>query len=63
MHFLALLKQAIGVSMAETQKSSASAKAPKESQLSPDIIRLLDIFAQIERRRQARLRSLPKKEA
>jgi hypothetical protein len=62
-HFLALLKQAGGAPMAETQKSSTAAKTPKECQLSPDIIRLLNILAQIERRRQARLQSLQKKES
>ena len=45
------------------QTLSASATTIKKSQLSPDIIRLLDVFVQIERRRQAKLRSLQKKEA
>lgn len=48
--------------MAEIQMLSASVKMPKKSQLSPDILRLLDVFVQIERRRQARLQSLQKKE-
>ncbi len=48
--------------MPEKHALSVSANVPKKSQLPPDILRLLDVFIQIERRRQARLQSLQKKE-
>ena len=48
--------------MAQTQPLNTSATTSKKGSLSPDILRLLDVFVQIERRRQARLQSLQKKE-
>ena len=46
-----------------TQLSSSSlVTIQKSGEISPDIVRLLDVLIRIERRRQARLRSLLKKE-
>lgn len=49
--------------MTEIQALRVSATMPKKSQLSPDIVRLVDVFVQIERRRQARLQALQRKES
>ena len=43
--------------------SSSLMTIRKSGEISSDIVRLLDVLIRIERRRQARLRSLPKKES